>query len=119
MEQPNPITELTYEDAHIGFEFAPYTFHVTRDLVDRLADLLEEDLPLFRESDAAKDAGYSQIVAMPVLMNCYAHFIAIMDGAGYRRPGESFHSRSGFTFIAPVYPRRHHHQQDEDRRQVG
>ena len=104
MEQPNPITELTYEDAQIGFEFAPYTFHVTRDLIDRLADLLEEDLPLFRDSDAAKDAGYSQIVAMPVLMNCYAHFIAIMDGAGYRRPGESFHSRSGFTFIAPVYP---------------
>lgn len=104
MTKPNTPTELTYEDARIGFEFTPYVFHVTRDLVDRLSDLLEEDLPVFRDPTAAKDAGYSDIVSIPVLMNCYAHFIAIMDSAGYLRPGESFHSRSGFKFIAPVFP---------------
>jgi acyl dehydratase len=104
MDKPESITDLTYEDAQIGFEFTPYVFHVTRDLVDRLADLLEEDLPVFRDPSAAKEAGYPDIVSVPILMNCYAHFIAIMDAAGYRRPGESFHSRSGFKFIAPVYP---------------
>ena len=104
MNTPNPPTPLTYEEAHVGFEFIPYTFHVTRDLIDRLADLLEEDLPVFRDPTAANEAGYPDIVSIPVLMNCYAHFIAILDSAGYRRPGESFHSRSGFKFIAPVYP---------------
>ena len=104
MNNPAPKTHLTYEDAQIGFEFAPYVFHVTRDLVDRLANLLEEDLPLFRDPTAARNSGYPDIVSIPVLMNCYAHFIAIMDSAGYLRPGESFHSRSGFKFIAPVFP---------------
>ncbi len=104
MNNPAPKTHLTYEDAQIGFEFTPYVFHVTRDLMDRLANLLEEDLPVFRDPTAAKESGYADIVSIPVLMNCYAHFIAIMDSAGYLRPGESFHSRSGFKFIAPVYP---------------
>lgn len=104
MNNPTPKTHLTYEDAQIGFEFAPYVFNVTRDLVDRLANLLEEDLPVFRDPAAAKESGYADIVSIPVLMNCYAHFIAIMDSSGYLRPGESFHSRSGFKFIAPVYP---------------
>ena len=98
------ITPLTYEDAKIGFEFTPYVFHVTRDLIDRLADLLQEDHPVFRDPTSAREAGYADIVSIPVLMNCYAHFIAIMDSSGYLRPGESFHSRSGFKFIAPVYP---------------
>ena len=104
VNNPTPKAPLTYEDARIGFEFTPYTFHVTRDLIDRLADLLEEVLPVFRDPGPAKNAGYSDIVSIPVLMNCYAHFIAILDSAGYRRPGESFHSQSGFRFIAPVYP---------------
>lgn len=104
MNDPVAKTQLAYEDAQIGFEFTPYVFHVTRDLVDRLANLLEEDLPVFRDPAAAKDAGYSDIVSIPVLMNSYAHFIAIMDAAGYLRPGESFHSRSGFKFIASVHP---------------
>ena len=104
MNTHNPPSELTYEDARVGFEFTPYTFHVTRDLVDRLADLLGEDLSVFRDPTAAQKAGYSDIGSIPVLMNCYAHFIATLDAAGYRRPGESFHSRSGFKFIAPVYP---------------
>ncbi len=104
MSNSTTPTPLTYEEAQVGFEFTPYVFHVTRDLVDRLADLLKEDLPVFRDPTSAKDAGYSDIVSIPVLMNCYAHFIAIMDSAGYLRPGESFHSRSGFKFIAPVFP---------------
>jgi acyl dehydratase len=95
---------LTYEEAEIGFEFSPYVFEVTLDLVQRYAKLMGEDHPIFTDAGSARKEGYSDLVAIPTLMNCYAHFIAHIRASGYERPGESFHSRSAFKFLAPVYP---------------
>ena len=95
---------LTYEEAEVGMEFPPYTFAVTRETVQRYAELMREENPILTDPAAAKRAGYRDVVAIPTLMNSYAHFIAQINAGGYSRPGESFHSRSTFKFFAPVYP---------------
>ena len=95
---------LTYEEAEVGFEFSPYVFEVTQELVQRYAELMGEEHPIFTDAGSARMEGYSDLVAIPTLMNCYAHFISHMRASGYERPGESFHSRSAFQFLGPVYP---------------
>ena len=95
---------LTYEEAGIGMEFPDYVFVITEELVREYAKLMGEEHPVMTDSKAAKEAGYSDIVAVPTMMNSYAHFVAQINGGGYARPGESFHSRSTFNFLNPVYP---------------
>jgi acyl dehydratase len=51
-----------------GKEYEPVRFEVTRDHVMSFADSIGEERPIFRDAEAARDAGYGEQVAPPTFV---------------------------------------------------
>ena len=59
---------MTLNHALKGKEYQPVSFSVERDHVLRFADAIGEDRAIYRDRQAARDAGYSEQVAPPTFV---------------------------------------------------
>ena len=67
-----------------GKQYEPMSFEVTREHVIRFADAIGEDRAIFRDPEAAKDAGFDEQVAPPTFvttMQIFASAQVVVDQA--------------------------------------
>jgi acyl dehydratase len=66
------------DKSKLGMEFAPYTFEVEKGKIAEFAmaiyqkDNKDQTSPLYTDLDAAKKAGYKDIIAPPTFQTCFA-----------------------------------------------
>ena len=95
--------ELKYDRSLLGVDHPTGTYHVAREDILAFCEAVGETNPLFTDSEAAKAAGYRDIIAPPTFCNLFV--------SGQGRPdiklefGEvSFFAGQALDYMAPVHP---------------
>lgn len=70
---------LLLRDLHVGRDFNPLPFAITRDLVEKFCNSVEETNPIFRDAKAAAAAGYPACVAPPGLAGVFGRQAYLRD----------------------------------------
>ena len=91
---------LEYAQKRVGMETAPVKgrYPVEYDPIRRYCHMINDDNPLFLDSEYAKQAGYRDVVCPPLLISYFA-------GKGIWPPtGQSAHFLSALPFPTPQTP---------------
>jgi acyl dehydratase len=90
--------------ANLGKTYEPATFDVTADRIRQYADAVHEDNPVYHDPDAAKAAGFRDVVAPPMFAVVYsapAMGPPIMETVGEGLP-RMVHGGQEFIWGEPV-----------------
>jgi acyl dehydratase len=92
---------------HIGRTFGPYTYHVERAQIRRMAEALGEQRPIYHDPAAAHAAGLPDLVAPPTLATCYGLWanpalLAELEALGAPLP-RLLHGEQRYAYHAPIY----------------
>ena len=97
---------MPLDQSFIGREYPPSVpYEVGREKIREFADAIKDDSPLCRDPDAAKAAGYPDVIAPPtfaVLLSMPAHDTVVHDpnlGLDYSRV---VHGQQNFTHHRPI-----------------
>ncbi len=94
--------------AHVGQTFPPYRYTVERGKILEFVQAIGDDNPVYRDREAAKRAGYREVIAPPT-------FLTVMDNwAGpdletrCRQLGidplKVLHGEQEYVYHAPIHP---------------
>lgn len=97
------MAEISFENTQVGYEFPEYRFQIDSDLVKRYCQAVEDDNPLFIDEEFAKTSEFMGLVAPPLMMNVYAHFLRQLAAAGFTHE-YTIHYMSDYEFITPAKP---------------
>ena len=90
--------------ANVGKTYDPATFEVDAERIRKYADAVHEDNPIYHDPEAAKEAGFRDLVAPPMFAVVYsapAMGPAIMDTIGENLP-RMVHGGQEFVWGEPV-----------------
>lgn len=97
---------MTLDQSFVGREYPPTSpYEVGREKIREFAEAIKDDSPLYRDREAAKAAGYPDVIAPPtfaVLVSMRAHDVIVDDpelGLDYDR---LVHGSQEFTHYRPV-----------------
>jgi acyl dehydratase len=95
------------DPSHIGRMFGPYTYHVERAQIRRMAEALGERRPIYHNPAAAQAAGLPDLPAPPTLATCYGLWanpalLAELDALGAPLP-RLLHGEQRYAYHAPIY----------------
>ncbi len=97
------MPEINFENAQVGSEFPEYRFELSGDLVKKYCEATEDSNPLYVDEEFAKKSEFGGLVAPPLMMNVYAHFLRQLAAAGFTHE-YTVHYMSDYEFIAPARP---------------
>jgi acyl dehydratase len=63
---------MTIDTSNIGKQFEPATFEVDAERIGQYADAVHEDNPVHRDAEAARAAGFRDVVAPPMFAVVYS-----------------------------------------------
>jgi acyl dehydratase len=92
------------DTANVGKTYAPATFDVDADRIRAYADAVHESNPVYHDAEAAKEAGFRDVVAPPMFAVVYsapAMGPAIMETIGDGLP-RMVHGGQEFAWDEPV-----------------
>ena len=97
---------LKYDDVEIGTKTPPYEYHLTEETARGYAEAVEDDNPLYRDENAAKEAGFDGIIAPPSTVGIYSLMSNFLGAytPKLRPPPGSVHARQVYEFFKPVKP---------------
>ncbi|MBB5154707.1 MaoC family dehydratase N-terminal domain-containing protein [Saccharopolyspora phatthalungensis] len=97
---------MPLDQSFIGREYPPTEpYEVGREKIREFATAIKDDSPLYRDTDAAKAAGYPDVIAPPtfaVILSMAAHDVIVEDpqlGLDY---GRVVHGQQEFTHHRPI-----------------
>lgn len=97
---------VTLDQSFVGREYPPTSpYEVGREKIREFAEAIKDDSPVYRDPDAAKAAGYPDVIAPPtfaVLVSMRAHDVIVDDpelGLDYER---LVHGSQEFTHYRPI-----------------
>ena len=88
-----------------GREYQPVTFTVERDRVVQFAEAIGEDAPVFRDPEAAREAGFAEQVAPPTFVAVLQILVsgqAVMDGELGLDYSRVVHGQQEYEWRRPV-----------------
>ena len=97
------MPEIDFENAPVGYEFPEYRYKIDSDLVKKYCEAVEDNNPLYVDEEFAKKSEFGGLVAQPLMMNIYAHFLRQLRAAGFTHE-YTIHYISDYEFIAPAKP---------------
>ncbi len=97
------MPEINFENAQVGQEFPEYRFELSSDLVKKYCEATEDKNPIYIDEEFAKKSEFGGLVAPPLMMNTYAHFLRQLAVAGYTHE-YTVHYISDYEFITPARP---------------
>ena len=95
---------MALDTALVGKTYDPFTFEVDAPRIAQYADAVHEENPVHRDADAAKEAGFRDVVAPPMFAVVYsagAMGPAIWDAIGENIP-RMVHGGQEFVWGEPV-----------------
>jgi acyl dehydratase len=95
---------MAVDTANTGKTYEPATFEVEADRIRAYADAVHEDNPVYHDADAAREAGFRDLVAPPMFAVVYsapAMGPAIIDTIGEALP-RMVHGGQEFVWGEPV-----------------
>lgn len=97
---------MSLDESFIGREYPPTpVYEVSREKIREFAEAIGDDSPLFRDVDAAKEAGYPDVIAPPtfaIILSMRANDQIVNDpqlGLDYSRV---VHGQQDFTHHRPI-----------------
>jgi acyl dehydratase len=96
---------MPVSDKAVGKEWGPETFSVEADRIRQYADAVGEQSPLHQDADAAREAGFRDLVAPPMFCVVYsapAMGPAILDPDVEMNFGAMVHGGQAFEWSEPV-----------------
>ena len=97
------MPEIDFENAPVGYEFPEYRYQIDSGLVKKYCEAVEDNNPLYVDEEFAKKSEFGGLVAHPLMMNIYAHFLRQLRTAGFTHE-YTIHYISDYEFIAPAKP---------------
>lgn len=91
--------ELLYKDLPVGREFRPMRFAITESLVDRYAEVMGEQRPLYVDDEAARSAGFAGRLAPVGLHGVWGREAYLQD---HRMPGGGVLAGEDVVYVRPV-----------------
>ncbi|MDP2726118.1 MAG: MaoC family dehydratase N-terminal domain-containing protein [Dehalococcoidia bacterium] len=95
--------ELVYDEIEVGQEFDPPPLNLTQEAAQKYVQAVEDSSPIYRDQQAAEEAGVGWPVAPPTTAAIFGRPSAILKNAGKMPPG-SIHARQEFHFVSPFRP---------------
>jgi acyl dehydratase len=94
--------------AKVGQEFPPYYFTVERGKIKEFAQAIGDDNPIYSNPEAAKAAGYKDVIAPPTFLTC-VDFWAGPDLAARSKileidPLKVLHGEQEYEYFSEIYP---------------
>jgi acyl dehydratase len=93
-------------DDNLGRSFGPYTYHVERGRVARLAAALGEAAPIYHDLGAAQAAGLADLPAPPTMATCFglwANEALLAELAAIGAPLPCLlHGEQSYAYYAPL-----------------
>ena len=96
---------MPVDTANIGKSYDPATFEVEADRIRQYAEAVHEESPVYQDADAAKEAGFRDLVAPPMFAVVYsapAMGPAIFDTIGQDGLMRMVHGGQEFVWGEPV-----------------
>ncbi len=87
----------------IGFETPPRLYEVERGAILRFVQAIGDENPLYRDPEAARAAGYRDVIAPPTFPITFTEEppVFIQIGASFKR---ILHGGQEFEYFTPLYP---------------
>jgi acyl dehydratase len=95
---------MAVDTGNIGKTYEPATFEVDAERIRKYAEAVHEDEPVYRDAEAAKQAGFRDLVAPPMFAVVYSAAAlgpAIFDTIGEALP-RMVHGGQEFIWAEPV-----------------
>jgi acyl dehydratase len=91
-----------------GKRLADFTYQVERCKIHEMAEAIGDPNPLYRDTEAAKEAGYADVIAPPTMGTC----VNLWGGPGFRDlmkalgadPMKVLHAGQEYEYLGPVFP---------------
>ena len=98
--------ELFYDEIEIGTETPAYTFTMTEEIIKDFAEAVEDDNPIYRDEDAAKEAGFEGIIAPPATIGIYSRITNVLGACTPKLipPPGAIHARQVYEFSGAIRP---------------
>src|SRR5262245_32386330 len=87
----------------IGKACAPYEFRVERGKIKEFADAIGDPNPVYRDPEAAKKAGFANVLAPPTLLRTFLYETPESKNAlGVKDWSYIVHGEQEFEYLAPI-----------------
>lgn len=91
--------EIFYDDLEKGRTFPPYRYRLEPEYVQAYLQAVGEDNPVFRDEQAAREAGFESVIVPPFAIVSYGSIYLAM---GRRPPTGYLNTSISFEFLAPL-----------------
>jgi 3-hydroxybutyryl-CoA dehydratase len=95
---------LLFDEIGLGMEFPPVEFEITPELVEKYCSAMQDNNPIFVDSDATRDRGFGGSIAPPTIVCIYAIPSALLSGFNPKviPPPGNIHFRQEYEFLTPA-----------------
>jgi len=103
-EEYNKGKWLVFDEMNVGIEFPQVEFEVTKELVEKYCEAMEDENVVFYDADAAKNQGFSGAIAPPTIVCIFAIPSALLSGFKPKiiPPPGNIHYRQEYEFLSPA-----------------
>lgn len=93
---------LLFDEMNVGMEFPQVEFEVTKELVEKYCEAMEDENVVFSDADAAKNQGFSGAIAPPTIVCIFAIPSALLSGFVPKiiPPPGNIHYRQEYEFMS-------------------
>jgi len=94
---------IGWEDLQPGEYIGRLRYEVTAEDINAYLDAMGISNPIYRSSDAAKEAGFDNIPAPPSMHAVYGTYNLLMKAAGLRQKQFAVYAKSEVKFAKPIF----------------